>query len=1431
MNAGRGRATQAEHRDRDRRWAPIAVALLVLAVVAPGVVHAHHPSEPPAGGPSSVWTTLKNAIAAWLSKAATPPPARASGHEQSEGLRLAGDPTSETMRPGERCPPTAPVRDYRIVAVNVDITLNRYLDHDPNGRAYVLEADVQRLRLEEAQNREARAGRAEPAVSPGVQGDAIQPLVLRVNQDECLRITLRNDLANGEPASVHLHGSALYVAGTGRPALARNPEALVRPGERVTYEWWVTGAEPEGTHYFHSHGWTRLQTAHGLFGAVIVEPRGSRHLDPVDGGELASGWSATIAPPDGSHFREFVVFYHEVGNERYRLLDRDDAPVTQVDPFTSAYRPGARAINYRSEPFMNRLALQHRLTGRHDKSQAYSSYVFGDPATPIARSYLGDPVKERVVHGGSEVFHVHHVHGGAIRWRRQPRVETSRFDRGLDKAPPLVPRATERVDSQSVGPSETYDLEHECGSGGCQQGAGDYLVHCHVAHHYIAGMWMIWRVYNTKQEAGASLDALPALDELPDRRGRVVGAVTSDALIGRRVDWKGTSFTITRDDLAAWVERQLPPRGQPRGYDASVLDWDRHGDRYLNEPETDQAWPGFRSRTPGVRPAILFDPMTGKLAYPFLRPHFGKRPPFAPNHGPAPFLDPTAGPTPPSPGQHGPWSLCPAGTRPKEFVIHAITLPVILNRKADLVDPVGQLYVLKEQEEAVRRDNGLRTPLAIRANATEDCVDVLFKSELPDGRTNGFLSKANIHIHFAQFDIQASDGVNTGFNYEQSVRPFTVEGERLTHAAAAGAAGVHVKSAGRFQPGILVGIGMDQERTFEVRRIRAIEGELLLLEQPLGHAHEPGEIVSTEFVRYRWFPDAQFGTAYFHDHVDALTSWRHGLFGALVAEPPGSTYHDPHTGAEIRSGPVADVRTRGRVSTDVTGSFRELALFIQDDNPLTRVGESTGGSFNLRVEPLAPRGATPSRVSLRGPPGNVETPVLEAFVGDPVVIRSLVAGTNEVHTLHVEGHWFRAEPWSETSPPIATMAIGISERYDLVIPRAGGPQRRPGDYRYYSGRSTKLLEGSWGVLRVHGGGAKTSLKRLPDREEPALASLPVCDEGAPRREFAVSAIEAPLPMLGGARGRLYVLAQDSAAVRAGKKTPEPLVLRVNVGDCVVVRLTNETAEPVSFQAAMLAHDPRDVQAAAPEENRVYTYFAHPELGETAALVRDTANVLENPRLGLYGAIVVGPRGARYRDPATGEAMATTSGWRADVFPPSGPPYRDFALFIQDEDGVIGTAVMPYTEHVKGTVGLNYRAEPLRHPPTGDGNTSSAFRGVNGAAPVTPLLEAFVGDLVRIRVLVPWSEQAHVFSLEGHRWPFEPGRRGSNLLSSILVGGMEALTLTVVAGGAGRLPGDYLYGDHREPYREAGLWGIFRVHEPQAPSIGLSPLGAGSLSGR
>lgn len=101
--------------------------------------------------------------------------------------------------------------------------------------------------------------------------------------------------------------------------------------------------------------------------------------------------------------------------------------------------------------------------------------------------------------------------------------------------------------------------------------------------------------------------------------------------------------------------------------------------------------------------------------------------------------------------------------------------------------------------------------------------------------------------------------------------------------------------------------------------------------------------------------------------------------------------------------------------------------------------------------------------------------------------------------------------------------------------------------------------------------------------------------------------------------------------------------------------------------------------------------------------------------------------------------------------------------------------------------------------------------------------------MQIHVLAPASEQAHVFSIEGHRWPFEAGRNGTPLVSSTRLGALDALTLRLGAGsasirnGSGSTPGDYLCGDRREPYRQAGLWGLFRVYPSGDSGQRLVPL--------
>src|SRR5207248_3654712 len=168
----------------------------------------------------------------------------------------------------------------------------------------------------------------------------------------------------------------------------------------------------------------------------------------------------------------------------------------------------------------------------------------------------------------------------------------------------------------------------------------------------------------------------------------------------------------------------------------------------------------YKSKTPGVRPAILFDPFTGRPAFPLLRAHLGQRPPFAPGHGPAPYLDPSNSPNIPAPGADGPASLCPSGTRLRKLAIKASDIPIPVNHRDDVLDPQGKLFVLQRDEAAVEADPDLRQPLTIRANAGQDCIDVTLTDGMPDSGDPNHFSKVSMHIHFVQFDIQGSDGVD-----------------------------------------------------------------------------------------------------------------------------------------------------------------------------------------------------------------------------------------------------------------------------------------------------------------------------------------------------------------------------------------------------------------------------------------------------------------------------------------------------------------------------------------------------------------------------------------------------------------------------------------------------------------------------------------------
>ncbi|MEP6601152.1 MAG: multicopper oxidase domain-containing protein, partial [Nitrospirota bacterium] len=249
----------------------------------------------------------------------------------------AGEPVATS---GGRCPSTVPVKKYDISAINVEISLNQWLDFYP-GYMYVLTENLEKVRAEEAKNKAARENEKDQfdtgAVTNGIQGDYIQPLVIRGNQGDCVKITLRNALEGGEAVSLHIHGSSMIMSGTGKPATTTNADATVAKGKSADMEWYILPSTQEGGRQFHTYSNDRELTVMGLFGTFVVEPRGSKYLDPLGKGEpteMASGWQAIIQNGAGPDFREFVIIYHEVGDEAFRPVNKKGDFLPQRDPLT-----------------------------------------------------------------------------------------------------------------------------------------------------------------------------------------------------------------------------------------------------------------------------------------------------------------------------------------------------------------------------------------------------------------------------------------------------------------------------------------------------------------------------------------------------------------------------------------------------------------------------------------------------------------------------------------------------------------------------------------------------------------------------------------------------------------------------------------------------------------------------------------------------------------------------------------------------------------------------------------------------------------------------------------------------------------------------------------------------------------------------------------
>lgn len=376
------------------------------------------------------------------------------------------------------------IRQYHVVAIPIRIVVNNFGEHNPNGRIYVLKENEKKVK-------------SQVRKKPFSPVELVQPLTIRANEGDIVEILFENQLPFS--AGMHFQEADYDVRTSDGAHVGFNPDTTIPFGETIVYRLYATH---EGTYFFTDLGNVSSSengsSIQGLFGALLVEKRGSWWSDPITGDEINSGVFADIHNPFYPSFREYAWYFND------EMEIKDLTGNKPLNPMTGQESESFHGVNLRYEPLHNRLKLIEEgvVTPEAEGEEVHhDSWVFGDPATPILRGYKGDPAVIRVIHGGVKETHVFHYH--VHQWLEDPKNTLS-----------------EVFDSQSISPQSHYDIKPLYGLGSLQGAIGDVIIHCHLYPHFEVGMWGINRIFDTLQDGSQCYpNGIPIdpLQPLPDR--------------------------------------------------------------------------------------------------------------------------------------------------------------------------------------------------------------------------------------------------------------------------------------------------------------------------------------------------------------------------------------------------------------------------------------------------------------------------------------------------------------------------------------------------------------------------------------------------------------------------------------------------------------------------------------------------------------------------------------------------------------------------------------------------------------------------------------------------------------------------------------------------------------------------------------------------
>lgn len=235
---------------------------------------------------------------------------------------------------------------------------------------------------------------------------------LRFREGDTARIRVHNHLKH-EDTSTHWHGLLLPNAQDGVPHVTTPP---ILPGQTHTFEFKLRHA---GTYWYHSH--THLQEQLGVYGSIVVEPRGG---EPV--------------PADREHVVVLSDWTNENPDEVQRTLARGSdyygLKKGNAQSIFGAWKQGALRDYFDRE--------WTKMPPMDVSDVAYDAFLINGQRTSHLKAKPGERVRLRVINAGAATYFY-------LKWAAGP-VTIVAAD-----GPPVEPV---KVDRLFMAIAETYDL-------------------------------------------------------------------------------------------------------------------------------------------------------------------------------------------------------------------------------------------------------------------------------------------------------------------------------------------------------------------------------------------------------------------------------------------------------------------------------------------------------------------------------------------------------------------------------------------------------------------------------------------------------------------------------------------------------------------------------------------------------------------------------------------------------------------------------------------------------------------------------------------------------------------------------------------------------------------------------------------------------------